>query len=876
MNLRRYAKVVARKRFSFRVEPRARVCALGHGNPRKQSRQRAAALIVVLSVILLLTVLVVTFTVALRMDRQAAHFYAERMRADAFAREGVESVKGILAGAIGATNRTWVSMPGRVLAWTTNQTVSSATAYNLFSADDTGETNAILAAHDFNPRVLTEDSLSLLTGEAANPAAMKIGWIYVLKDGTRQTTTNSTTNNPVIGRFAFWTDDESSRIDLNTAWRRQTNVPISHPGQLPLQAISPDLSDAMIDDLHAEALRAGFNSPDEARRIPGVAPILSSNRFSVTHYSHSSDLNPFGQPKIYLTTQLSNLPPSISSRADKTNYFLDILKVDNTDPGDADNIDAVKYKARLTSLRNLLAQTNWPNASGSFSNKYGGAFNAIQMAADIIGYVRSAESTNEIVGGIILNAQNLNDIRTSIPNDPNIISSSQTNNLLVDTVRRPMLCEIGVQVSDYLPAINRYGYTGTLAFYLPPSYGISASSLEGKTLTWLINYEAAPDVWLNKNIWNSPITAAMIDGASYPNFAVVTCASTPQLFIGESTNRPTTLYGCAWLTQAGKIVERPTLARYNLAPNTTPASAAMLKNNMISCPVNATNVPVANIMTVKVNDPRMNKYGPNWNYTNTATWGSLLPRADESSSPRQDKEGNSISDAGLVLRAPKGHALNPDGKVASVAELGFIRTGGAPGINVPWRSVALRPTPASESPPDWLLLDMFAAPVQPTNNAGNYLPDGRHIAGRINLNSAVLVPFTNTLSGTDFRFAPLKALFLGTANLSLPADQAAQRVGGMTNFVNAYGPTNYYASIGKLAEVAGIGSANKSGESILREVVDQTTVQGNVFRIHAVGQALKQTPSGQFLIQAERSIETIMERDGNGKFHVVYWRALPL
>jgi len=841
-------------------------------------RSRAAALVVTLCVVLLLSLLVVSLTVAMRMDRQASHYFSERSRAEFFAREGVESAKGILGGAIGATDCSWISMPGRVLAWTNGQTWSNAVPYDLHSGALTNGATPDLAARDLNRVVLSEDSRSLITGGTANDTPMKLGWIYVRKDGTRDDNQNPSLTdktNPIIGRFAFWTDDESSRVNLNTAWKRQVNIPANHPSQLPLQGISSDLSDDMIDGIHDAATNAGFSSPDEARRISGVAPILSSNRFSVTHYSHSSDLNPFGQPKIYLTTKISNLPPGFTNNhPDYTNYFLDILKSDTNDPGTAGNLDAAKYKAQLNKLRNLLA-TNWPCASGSYSNKYGGALNAIQIAADIIGYVRSAESTNEMVGGIVFDARNLNFIRTSIPDDSNPVSGTATNNLIMDTVRRPMLCEIGVQVGDYITASNRYSYTGKVAFYLPPSYGISASSLVGKTLNWQFNYEAAPDTWLNKTLWNAPITAAMIDGSSYPNFVIVTCMSTPALYGGEATNRPTTLYGTAWLTLGGELLERPTLARYNLAPNTTPAQAAIRKNDMIRFPVDPVGIPLTNISTVKVNDPRMNKYAPNWGFEGPATWGSLPARVSVSSTPRQDMDAGSISDAGLFQRAPKGHALNPHGIVGSVGELGYIRSGGGPGINVPWRSLALRPTPNSESPPDWLLLDMFAAPVQPTNNSGNVFPDGQHVAGRINLNSAALVPFTNTLAGTDLRLAPLKSLFLGTTNLSGTPDDAAQRVGSMI-FVNTYGNTNYHTSIGKLAEVAGIGSPNKRDENLLRQIVDQTTVQGNVFRVYSVGQSLQQTPSGQIVLQAEYTVCALVERQPDGRFRTVYWKVVPL
>lgn len=58
---------------------------------------------------------------------------------------------------------------------------------------------------------------------------MPVEWIYLLKDGTMGTLdaqnkfitpaggTAATTDNPIVGRMAFWTDDESCKINVNTA-----------------------------------------------------------------------------------------------------------------------------------------------------------------------------------------------------------------------------------------------------------------------------------------------------------------------------------------------------------------------------------------------------------------------------------------------------------------------------------------------------------------------------------------------------------------------------------------------------------------------------------------------------------------------------------
>jgi len=71
------------------------------------------------------------------------------------------------------------------------------------------------------------------TGTTPNPAPMPVKWIYVLRDGTLTApiaddstgTTADFTNaaqtptddNPIVGRIAFWTDDETCKLNLNTA-----------------------------------------------------------------------------------------------------------------------------------------------------------------------------------------------------------------------------------------------------------------------------------------------------------------------------------------------------------------------------------------------------------------------------------------------------------------------------------------------------------------------------------------------------------------------------------------------------------------------------------------------------------------------------------
>ena len=60
-----------------------------------------------------------------------------------------------------------------------------------------------------------------------NQAPMPVQWLYILQDGTwttpsavngnNATIPNASASNPIVGRIAFWTDDETAKVNVNTA-----------------------------------------------------------------------------------------------------------------------------------------------------------------------------------------------------------------------------------------------------------------------------------------------------------------------------------------------------------------------------------------------------------------------------------------------------------------------------------------------------------------------------------------------------------------------------------------------------------------------------------------------------------------------------------
>ena len=77
-----------------------------------------------------------------------------------------------------------------------------------------------------------DPGLDPTAAENTNPAPMPVSWIYVLQDGSlaspdgtdasgkvisQWTGAVPTKDNPIAGRVAFWTDDETCKVNINTA-----------------------------------------------------------------------------------------------------------------------------------------------------------------------------------------------------------------------------------------------------------------------------------------------------------------------------------------------------------------------------------------------------------------------------------------------------------------------------------------------------------------------------------------------------------------------------------------------------------------------------------------------------------------------------------
>jgi uncharacterized protein (TIGR02600 family) len=232
---------------------------------RRISHQSSGmALVLVLGAILLLTVLVVAFLASTKTERTAARSQLNQTEARLLSENVLSLVTAQIREATTGTNA-WISQPGAIRTFTGSQ--QPGQVYKLYSASQ-----MVVPGADFNPAsladvptgggelngnlftdlnapvkangtwhypILDPAALNVVEGftetsgssgiakntiqEAPAQIPMPVRWLYVLKDGQLQAmddtgkVTLASDINPIVGRIAFWADDETCKLNINTA-----------------------------------------------------------------------------------------------------------------------------------------------------------------------------------------------------------------------------------------------------------------------------------------------------------------------------------------------------------------------------------------------------------------------------------------------------------------------------------------------------------------------------------------------------------------------------------------------------------------------------------------------------------------------------------
>jgi hypothetical protein len=826
---------------------------------------RASALVLVLGAITIISGLVVALVMASKLERLSAFHYVERSRAYFLAQEAVATAQMMLDAAYAQTNAQVVTMPGRIMVRLPGRL--EWVGLDL-SSGPSPVADAKLSV-DLNRVVLSGDRLPLI-----NPMGgeMRVAWTYVQQDGARVSGAPPayTASNPVVGRYAFWVDDESSRVNLNTANRRQNNGTV--PAQVDLTALSTNLPPELADRIRGSSSGRPFQSVQEPSQLgEQIAGFVSSNRFALTHYNRASYRNPWGEPKIFLTTQATNLPPELRNlpENERAKYFLDVLNSPEADPARNSSLNFAKLTRVLNRLNVLFERRDWPLVPGqNFSSKFKpyadqGSRRATQLALDIIQYVRSAETAEPVVSLI-----------RGRWSGTNFVAATTQDDLFVSVGRSPLITEVALWVSPTRVGGGGEPYEAQLRFelFLPPHYGVSSVDLT--TLQILLQTTG-------KTVLTSlPISAGMarpsvIEAGGY---AVVTTPVFP-------------LRGPPSGADPGYVVSEADLARLYLRVVLLNMSGEFLEQAASGNRIDITDasgleypivrpaaedVPLEQMPSFQVDDPRANKNKTAWVRRTGSTFGApnsnwkmSQPAAD---GLPQDLDGTAYSDFSMAMPAPKGDEDNHLGRVTSVAELGRIPTGIETAAThrdkaVPWRTLRLQPTSKDDQTiPDWMLLDLFAAPVVPDLPREPVLfSDAHQISGEVNVNTAV-APFEGLA-----REGALAALFGDDQHPAIPNIRQGTRAARG----RVFGGSAFYSSVAELAEIKGMADTGEKGEANLRLIASQSTVQGQTFRVFAIGESVSQAPSGDITAGAAKTVEALMGLDPEiepPRFRPITWQ----
>jgi uncharacterized protein (TIGR02600 family) len=274
--------------------------------------QKGFALALVLIVIVLVTAIAVAFLASTAREQRAVSTYADSAQAGQIGNMAVRRVMGQIGAATTESTPqarvSWASQPGMIRTYSANGQPRSV--YKLYSWDD-----VVTPGVDFDPLAAAEipppdwtaspalftdinqpiqgifpimdpaaegvvEGFSISRGADSpvtdqNPGAMPVKWLYILEDGQmvpasgsgRQVTVaGASQENPIVGRVAFWTDDETSKVNINTAsegafwdWPKgatpnemllAANPPVGnefnrvpgHPAMTSLSAVFPELA----------------------------------------------------------------------------------------------------------------------------------------------------------------------------------------------------------------------------------------------------------------------------------------------------------------------------------------------------------------------------------------------------------------------------------------------------------------------------------------------------------------------------------------------------------------------------------------------------------------------------------------------------------
>jgi len=499
------------------------------GGIRSKKRKAGSALVIVLASLIFLSALALAFLAGVGTELKSSKAYADgaaaRMLADSSVNLVMAQIKTATAGTNASADVAWASQPGMIRTYDTKGDLLRA--YKLYSSRSWMLTNSVDVAAEAAALVNWRDKPAHYTDLNApvssqypilDPGAegviegfsfsslpagvakgeMPVEWLYVLKDGsiiapdaaasaTRTAVVPGASDaNPIIGRIAFWTDDETAKVNVNTAsegtfWDTPRVItdydrklgkyqPVKnefqrypgHPAMVNLPAALPaittptkaySVSPRYVDGGSREGTVSNVTTPvklkydrlyasvdelvfDPDRNPQGISrEDLDKSRFFITTASRAPEVNMFNQPRVAMWPIHSQFSSAYRTVQDQTIAFSSTInglpyyfqRADSLSP--TSDYQDIERNQQLISYLQRLMGARVPGFNGSFLAKYGS--DRDQILTEAFDYIR---------------ATNLNDQGVTNPFAP----SGQVTPIYIgamDTLgfgRFPTVAEVGV------------------------------------------------------------------------------------------------------------------------------------------------------------------------------------------------------------------------------------------------------------------------------------------------------------------------------------------------------------------------------------------------------------------------------------------------
>jgi hypothetical protein len=383
--------------------------------PRPSSRHDGIALIVTLALIALLSLTLIAFMSSTILEREIAVTFSEEARGRAIAEAALADAVARLEAATvqsPATAATWVAAPGVVYALRAGQPPATYPLYNPASPQRAG--------YQFVEQELLGNNLNRdgwvcgvnsaypfpgftpLTGwgtQTTQRAWVNYTWESIIAPGWQTLGTNFATAgdttgsggyiNPIVGRYTYWIDPESCKVNVSLAKVRGTypsdgsTTLTENPGinnrslvsEIDLRGLTGILSNM------SGSMLAGFTDYDRSQYTSGPwrrpFPTLEHVRLPSFQNWNAQPLESFNSNKFYLTVYGSD---------------------DGLTAFGSNRVDLAALTMAATNLfsQSFYADVLYPNVFGAGSRrtlaaKYG-VFGAAQIVANIIDYQQPASA----------------------------------------------------------------------------------------------------------------------------------------------------------------------------------------------------------------------------------------------------------------------------------------------------------------------------------------------------------------------------------------------------------------------------------------------------------------------------------------------------